>query len=41
LGPLEERLEREFRFFVLDHRLDFQGICHRCKDKRKPGPSES
>ena len=26
----EERLEQEFRFTVLDHRLDFQGICHRC-----------
>jgi len=33
LGPLEERLEKEFNFTVLDHRLDFQGICHRCKDK--------
>jgi Fur family ferric uptake transcriptional regulator len=33
LGPLEERLDKEFRFTVLDHRLDFQGICHRCRDK--------
>ncbi len=33
LGPLEERLEKEFNFTVLDHRLDFQGICYRCKDK--------
>lgn len=31
LGPLEERLEAEFNFTVLDHRLDFQGICHRCQ----------
>ena len=30
LTSLEERLEQEFRFTVLDHRLDFQGICHRC-----------
>ncbi|RUT36141.1 transcriptional repressor [Paenibacillus zeisoli] len=35
LGPLEERLEKEFNFTVLDHRLDFQGICYRCKDKDK------
>jgi len=33
LIALEERLEREFKFTVIDHRLDFQGICHRCKDK--------
>ncbi|GGG19121.1 ferric iron uptake transcriptional regulator [Paenibacillus aceti] len=33
LGPLEERLEKEFNFTVLDHRLDFQGICYRCQDK--------
>jgi Fur family ferric uptake transcriptional regulator len=36
LGHLEERLDREYRFHVLDHRLDFQGICHRCNDKNKP-----
>jgi Fur family transcriptional regulator, ferric uptake regulator len=30
LLPLEERLENEFQFHVLDHRLDFQGICRRC-----------
>jgi len=33
LGPLEERLEKEFNFNVLDHRLDFHGICYRCRDK--------
>lgn len=33
LGPLEERLATEFNFHVLDHRLDFQGICHRCAKK--------
>jgi Fur family ferric uptake transcriptional regulator len=33
LGPLEERLASEFNFQVLDHRLDFQGICHRCAKK--------
>ncbi|QAY66222.1 Fur family transcriptional regulator [Paenibacillus protaetiae] len=31
LLPLEERLEKEYGFAVDDHRLDFQGICHRCK----------
>lgn len=30
LIPLEQRLEKEYNFHVLDHRLDFQGICHRC-----------
>jgi len=33
LLPLEERLAQEYNFQVLDHRLDFQGICWRCKDK--------
>lgn len=32
LGPLEQRLEKEFNFSVVDHRLDFQGICHRCNE---------
>ncbi|MCU6710107.1 transcriptional repressor [Paenibacillus sp. J5C_2022] len=31
LLPLEERLEKEFHFFVSDHRLDFQGICRHCR----------
>lgn len=35
LGHLEERLDREFEFTVLDHRLDFQGICRRCRNKNK------
>lgn len=35
LAPLEERLDREFQFTVVDHRLDFQGICHRCREKAK------
>ncbi|MBN2984386.1 MULTISPECIES: Fur family transcriptional regulator [Cohnella] len=30
LTPLEERLENEYNFTVLDHRLDFQGICAKC-----------
>lgn len=35
LVPLEEKLEKEYHFSVIDHRLDFQGICHRCRDKAK------
>lgn len=33
LGPLEEKLEKEFGFMVVDHRLDFQGYCCNCRDK--------
>ncbi|MBM7564411.1 Fur family transcriptional regulator [Paenibacillus sacheonensis] len=33
LGPLEERLEREYGFMVVDHRLDFQGVCKNCRLK--------
>lgn len=36
LGPLEERLERDFHFSVLDHRLDFQGICAKCQQEQAP-----
>lgn len=32
LLPLEERLLSQFRFETLDHRLDFQGICRKCRD---------
>lgn len=30
LGALEERLVQRFQFHVVDHRLDFMGICYRC-----------
>jgi Fur family ferric uptake transcriptional regulator len=33
LGPIEEQVEKEFDFKIIDHRLTFHGICHRCKDK--------
>jgi Fur family ferric uptake transcriptional regulator len=36
LIPLEQRLEKEYHFQVLDHRLDFQGICHRCSGAGDP-----
>ena len=35
LSPLEERLEIEYGFKVLDHRLDFQGICKDCSAKER------
>lgn len=35
LDPLEERLKKEFQFLVLDHRLDFHGICRRCHKKEE------
>jgi Fur family transcriptional regulator, ferric uptake regulator len=30
LGPIEDRVEREHDFQIVDHRLTFHGICHRC-----------
>jgi len=33
LTPLEEKLLQEFQFKVLDHRLDFQGVCRNCSEK--------
>lgn len=35
LLPLEERLASEYNFTVIDHRLDFQGICRSCNEKKK------
>lgn len=31
LGPIEERVEKQFDFQIVDHRLIFQGICSVCK----------
>jgi Fur family transcriptional regulator, ferric uptake regulator len=31
LGPIEERVEKEHDFQIIDHRLTFHGICHRCQ----------
>lgn len=33
LGDVEQKVERDFTFKILDHRLTFHGVCHRCKDK--------
>lgn len=35
LGPLEEKLQNEYQFQVVDHRLDFQGICKNCQEKER------
>lgn len=35
LIPFEEKLAQESGFTVLDHRLDFQGICRHCNEKNK------
>ena len=32
LEDVEKRVEKEFDFKILDHRLTFHGICHRCKN---------
>lgn len=33
LGDVEKKVEKNFDFKIIDHRLVFHGICHRCKDK--------
>lgn len=33
LGGAEERVRDVYKFSILDHRLNFYGICHRCIDK--------
>jgi Fur family ferric uptake transcriptional regulator len=33
LGPIEKQVEKEYDFQIVDHRLTFHGICHRCKGK--------
>ena len=40
LLPLEDKLEREFGFTVLDHRLDFQGICAKCNEANRSRKAE-
>jgi len=35
LEPIEERVERQFNFKILDHRLSFHGICWRCQTKKE------
>jgi len=33
LEDVERRVEKEFNFKILDHRLTFHGICHRCHEE--------
>ena len=35
LPRVEERVENEFEFKILDHRLTFHGICASCQAKGK------
>ncbi len=37
LGEVEQKVEQDFTFKILDHRLTFHGICYRCIDKDKSG----
>ena len=33
LGDLEERVEREHNFRIVDHRVSFLGYCADCKEQ--------
>lgn len=33
LEDVERRVEKEFNFKILDHRLTFHGICYRCHEE--------
>ncbi|MFO7263412.1 MAG: Fur family transcriptional regulator [Bacillota bacterium] len=35
LENVEEKVEREYGFKILDHRLIFHGICRRCQEKEE------
>jgi Fur family ferric uptake transcriptional regulator len=35
LKNVEHKVEEDFKFKILDHRLIFHGICHRCQEKAK------
>lgn len=30
LGEVEKKVEKDYNFKIMDHRLTFHGICHRC-----------
>ncbi len=36
LGPIEQKVEKEYHFKILDHRLVFHGTCYRCTGLPKP-----
>lgn len=37
LKNVEKKVEADFNFKILDHRLIFHGICHRCQQKAQQG----
>lgn len=32
LGEVEKKVEKDYNFKIMDHRLTFHGICHRCHE---------
>lgn len=34
LGSIEEKVEKQFDFQIIDHRLIFHGICSECRTKK-------
>ena len=34
LPEVENRVEKEFNFKILDHRLTFHGVCSNCQAKK-------
>lgn len=36
LVAIEERVEKEYKFQITDHRLVFHGVCYRCSGKSRP-----
>lgn len=34
LDNVESKVEQDYKFKIVDHRLTFHGICHRCQDKQ-------
>lgn len=35
LGDVEKIVEREWNFYIKDHRLTFHGVCQHCREKNK------
>ena len=35
LPQVEEKVEHDFNFKILDHRLTFHGVCETCQSKEK------
>ncbi|GGK15173.1 transcriptional repressor [Caldalkalibacillus thermarum] len=38
LKNVEHKVEKDFNFKILDHRLIFHGICHRCQEQEDNQP---